>query len=226
MSLSLAVLVSGSGSNLQSIIDKIEAGALDARLELVFSNKPDAYGLERAKKHGVMAKAASHKDFPSREAFDRHMIQLIQDAGAEAVALAGFMRILSQPFLDAFPQRVLNIHPALLPSFAGAHGQGDAAEYGVKLSGCTVHFVDELMDHGPIIVQAAVPALPNEGREALAARILAMEHRVYPQALQWLATGRLRIEGRHVRLLDPASPARSAPLSSTALVNPPLEEGF
>lgn len=226
MSLPLAVLVSGSGSNLQSIIDKIESGALDARIKLVLSNKPDAYGLERAKKHGIPTLSASHKDFSSRDDFDLFMVRQIQDAGATAVALAGFMRILSKPFLDAFPQRVLNIHPALLPSFPGAHGQGDAADYGVKLSGCTVHFVDELMDHGPIVIQAAVPALANEGRDALAARILALEHRVYPQALQWLATGRLRVEDRHVRLLDPSTPVALAPVSGAALVNPPLEEGF
>ncbi|MGE4293011.1 MAG: phosphoribosylglycinamide formyltransferase [Desulfovibrio sp.] len=224
MALPIAVLVSGSGSNLQSIIDRIESGALDAQIKLVLSNKPDAYGLLRARNHNIPALALDHTDYPTREAFDAEMIRAIREAGAEAVICAGFMRILTTGFLNAFPGRVLNIHPALLPSFPGVHGQADAADYGVRISGCTVHFVDEKMDHGPVVIQAAVPAFPGEGGDALGDRILALEHRIYPQAVQWLAQGRLTLEGRHVQLRDAAIPLAPAP--GNALVSPALEEGF
>ncbi len=224
--LKLAVLVSGSGSNLQSIIDKIEAGELNADIRLVLSNNPESLGLERARKHGLPVLAMPHGKYDSREAFDLAMVEAIREAGADTVALAGFMRILTHEFLNAFPDRVLNIHPALLPSFPGAHAQADAANYGVRLSGCTVHFVDELMDHGPIIVQAAVPADPNEDADALGKRILRLEHRIYPQALQWLAQGRLQIEERHVRLEPGGNTQNLAPSETDSLVNPPLEKGF
>jgi phosphoribosylglycinamide formyltransferase-1 len=190
----------------------------------VLSNKPDAYGLLRARNHNIPALALDHTDFPSREAFDAEMVRAIREAGAEAVVCAGFMRILTTEFLNAFPGRVVNIHPALLPSFPGVHGQADAADYGVRISGCTVHFVDEKMDHGPVIIQAAVPAFPGEGGDALGGRILALEHRIYPQAIQWLAEGRLRVEGRHVSLRDAGKPAAPAP--ENALVSPALEQGF
>ena len=235
MSFPLAVLVSGGGSNLQSILDKIDSGALPAEVRVVLSNKPDAYGLTRARERGIPAVALPHADFPTRAAFDAEMVRVINehgvDAKAGAVVLAGFMRMLTPEFLRAFPQRVVNIHPALLPSFPGTHGARDAADYGVRLAGCTVHFVDEIMDHGPVIIQAAVPALPGEGGDALAARILALEHCIYPQAIGWLAQGRLAIEGRHVRLTAPAAPA-AAPLASWGgaerpyLVSPGLEPGF
>ncbi len=226
MTMPLAVLVSGSGSNLQSIIDKMEAGALDVDIRLVLSNTPDAYGLERARKHGLETAVLNHTAYDSREAFDTDMVRRIQDAGAATVALAGFMRLLTPVFLDAFPGRVLNIHPALLPSFPGVHGQSDAAGYGVRISGCTVHFVTLEMDSGPIIIQAAVPAHPDEGGKELGARILQMEHRIYPQALQWLAQNRLQVAGRCVSLLPLAQPAPLAVLDAPALVNPPLEQGF
>lgn len=224
MALPIAVLVSGSGSNLQSIIDRIEAGTLDAEITLVLSNNPEAYGLTRARTHGLPVLALDHRDFASRGDFDAAMVRAIRESGAETVILAGFMRILTDAFLNAFPGRVLNIHPALLPSFPGVHGQADAANYGVRISGCTVHFVDEKMDHGPVIVQAAVPAFPGEGGEALGARILRLEHRIYPQAIQWFAEGRLRMEGRHVVLTDADRPLAPAP--GNALVSPALEEGF
>ncbi|MDD4732788.1 MAG: phosphoribosylglycinamide formyltransferase [Desulfovibrio sp.] len=224
MALPIAVLVSGGGSNLQSIIDRIESGTLDAEIRLVLSNKPDAYGLTRARNHGIPAVALEHTRYGSREEFDQAMVRTIRDHGAESVILAGFMRILTSEFLNAFPGRVLNIHPALLPSFPGAHGQRDAADYGVRIAGCTVHFVDEKMDHGPVIIQAAVPARPGEDEETLGGRILTLEHRIYPQAVQWLAQGRLRMAGRHVQL-DP-SEAAPAPQPENALVNPPLENGF
>lgn len=224
MALPIAVCVSGSGSNLQSIIDRIEDGTLDAEIRMVLSNKQGAYGLERAERHGIPTQVVEHSQFPSREEFDREMVGIIKKAGAEAVILAGFMRILTPVFLNAFPDRVLNIHPALLPSFPGVHGQCDAADYGVKLSGCTVHFVDEKMDHGPIIIQAAVPARPGEGGDELGARILKLEHRIFPQAIQWLAAGRLKIKGRHVRLEGSEEP--KAETGEQWLVNPPLEAGF
>ena len=224
MSLRLAVLVSGSGSNLQSIIDKCEAGVLDAQVVLVLSNKAGAYGLERAVRHGIPTMTLDHKAFDSREAFDRAMVDAIRASGADTIILAGFMRLLTPVFLEAFPGRVLNIHPALLPSFAGVHGQADAANYGVKLSGATVHFVTLEMDSGPVIIQAAVPVTPGEGGDTLGKRILAFEHRIFPQAIQWLSQGRLRIDGRHVLLAGPAGPP--AELHGPGLVNPPLEEGF
>ncbi len=224
MPLPIAVCVSGSGSNLQSIIDRIEDGTLDAEIRVVLSNRQGAYGLERAAKHGIPARVVEHTQFPSREEFDLEMVRIFKEAGAEAVILAGFMRILTPAFLNAFPDKILNIHPALLPSFPGVHGQGDAADYGVKLSGCTVHFVDEKMDHGPIIIQAAVPARPGEGGDELGARILKLEHRIFPQAIHWLAAGRLKIEGRHVRLMGSEEP--KADIDGQWLANPPLEQGF
>ena len=224
MPLKIAVLVSGGGSNLQSIIDKIEAGVLDAEVRLVVSNKAGAFGLTRAEKHGIPHVFIDHTAYASREAFDLAMVQAIRAAGADTVIMAGFMRIITREFLDAFAGRIINIHPALLPSFPGVHGQGDAADYGVRLSGCTVHFVDEKMDHGPIIIQAAVPAYPDEGGEGLGPRILELEHRIFPQAIQWLAEGRLTIKGRQVLLA--AGEKAPAALDALALVNPPLEEGF
>lgn len=225
----LAVLVSGSGSNLQSILDKIDAGALDAEVRLVLSNKPEAFGLERARKKGIPAVALPHQGFESRDAFDAEMVRLINQHGVSAetgaVVLAGFMRMLTPTFLRAFPGRVVNIHPALLPSFPGTHGAADAANYGVRLAGCSVHFVDEIMDHGPVIIQAAVPALPGEGGEALAARILKLEHCVYPQALAWLAAGRIELCGRHVRIKN-AAPACLGEAALPYLTSPGLEQGF
>lgn len=234
MKLPIAVLVSGSGSNLQSIIDKIEAGVLDAEIKLVVSNKAGAYGVERAKKHGIPYKILLHTDYPSREAFDREMIRVIGKAGVGpdgAVVMAGFMRMVTPEFLAAFPGRVVNIHPALLPSFAGVHGQSDAADYGVKISGCTVHFVDEKMDHGPVIIQAAVPCNWDDDGGSLGPRILKLEHRVYPQAIQWLAHNRLVVEGRKVRLRVAGRRLTTPPRAdiepeTCALVWPPLEEGF
>jgi phosphoribosylglycinamide formyltransferase-1 len=224
VALPIAVLVSGSGSNLQALIDRVEQGVLDARIALVLSNKPGAHGLERARQHGLPHVCIPHADYPDRAEFDRAMIRAIREAGGEAVVMAGFMRMITREFLQAFPGKVLNVHPALLPSFAGVHGQRDAADYGVAISGCTVHFVDEIMDHGPVIIQAAVPAYPEDDGETLGGRILACEHRVLPQAVQWLATDRLRLEGRKVRVA-PAPVPRAAEMSG-ALINPPLELGF
>lgn len=224
MALPIAVLVSGSGSNLQALIDRVESGALEARIALVLSNKPDSYGLKRARAHGIPALCIPHTEYADRLEFDRAMIRAIREAGAETVVLAGFMRMLSAEFLKAFAGRVLNIHPALLPSFPGVRGQRDAADYGVTLAGCTVHFVDELMDHGEVVIQAAVPAYPDDDGDSLAERILALEHRILPQAVQWLATGRIQVKGRKVHV-TPTGIQRAVP-PANALVNPPLEQGF
>ena len=213
-SLKLGVLISGSGSNLQSIIDNIEKGALQATIKIVVCNKPDAMGITRAQKHGLPVAVLKHKDFKTREDFDAELIRILKKSEVDLVALAGFMRILTTSFLQAFPQKVINIHPALLPSFPGTSGQKDAFEYGVKFSGCTVHFVDEGVDSGPIIIQSVVPVFQSDTKETLAARILKEEHRIYPRAIQFFAEGKVEIAGRRVRIKD----VEEAPL--TALHNP------
>jgi len=196
----MAVLVSGSGSNLQAIIEAVEAGRIHGEIALVVSNRPDAYGLVRAQKHGIRTLVIEHRSFAERRDFDYELARVLEEAGVELVVLAGFMRVLGAEFLSRFPDRVINIHPALLPAFPGTHGQGDAFDYGVKLAGCTVHFVDEKVDHGPIIIQAAVPVLDSDDRDALAARILKCEHRIFPRALALYCAGRLKIEGRRVKI--------------------------
>ena len=200
--LKIAVLASGSGSNLQAIIDEIAAGLLPADLCLVISDKPDAYALQRAQKANVPTKILLPQDFASRADYDAQLVQLLQAAKVEVVALAGYMRLVTPTLLNAFPQRVLNIHPALLPSFPGLHAQRQAFEYGVKVAGCTVHFVDEGMDSGPIILQAPVPILDTDDADSLTARILEQEHIIYPLALRLLAEGKLHIVGRRVQIDD------------------------
>ncbi len=226
MTLPIGVLISGSGSNLQALIDRMEAGVLDVTIQTVISNIPGVKGLERAANHGIPSLTLSHGDYPDRESYDRVLVRALRDAGAQAVVLAGFMRLVGPELLAAFPGRVLNIHPALLPSFPGLHAQDQAAEYGVRLAGCTVHFVDEEADHGPIIIQATVPALPGEGAEELGGRILALEHRIFPQALQWLAEGRLDVQNRHVVVRPGERPLATRNGLPPCLVFPPLEEGF
>jgi len=226
VTLQLAVLVSGSGSNLQSIIDAVGRGALEADIKLVLSNNPEAYGLTRAADAGIQALALDHRAFADRAAFDQGMIKAIREAGADTVALAGFMRRVTPAFLEAFPGRVLNIHPALLPSFPGVHGQRDAADYGVRVSGCTVHFVDEKVDHGPIVIQAVVPAYPEDDGDSLGRRILALEHRIYPQALQWLAAGRLEVAGRKVKVRGAKFARAVIDANGDYMVSPGLDEGF
>lgn len=196
--LSLGVLISGSGTNLQAIIDAIERGEVNASVRVVISNRSDAYGLTRARNHGIPTVVIPHKHFPSRQAFEAELTKTLQDSGVELVVLAGFMRLLSSFFIHAFPQRIINIHPGLLPTFPGTHAQRQALEYGVRIAGATVHFVDEEVDHGPIIAQAAVPVYPDDTEESLSARILAQEHRIYPQAIQLFADRRLEIRGRKV----------------------------
>ena len=196
--LKLGILVSGNGSNLQSIIDHIEKGSLKATIKIVISNNSDAYGLTRAKKHGIPVVVLKNGDFKNKEDFDSELINIFKKNSVDLVILAGFMRIITSTILNAFPQKIMNIHPALLPSFPGIHGQKQALEYGVKLSGCTVHFVDEGVDTGPIIIQSAVQVFDDDTEETLAARILKEEHRIYPQAIQLFAEGKIEIKGRRV----------------------------
>jgi phosphoribosylglycinamide formyltransferase-1 len=199
----VGVLVSGRGSNFQAIIDNIETGALSAELAVVISDQADAYSLERAKKHNIPAVHVSARGFKGkRDEYDALLVKELQKHNVELVVLAGFMRIITPTLLKAFPNRVMNIHPALLPSFPGLHVQKAAIEHGVKFSGCTVHFVDEDMDTGPIIIQAVVPILDNDTEDSLSARILKQEHKIYSRAIQLYAEGRLRIEGRRVMVTN------------------------
>ena len=183
----IGVLVSGSGTNLQAIIDAIEAKRLDAKIAVVLSNEADAYGLVRAKNHGIPTDVLDHKQFSSREAFDQAVVDILRARGVELVVLAGFMRLLSPVFVKAYSNRIMNIHPALLPAFPGLRVQKKALEHGVRFSGCTVHFVNQECDEGPIIIQAVVPVFPDDSEESLAARILKQEHRIYPRAIQLLS---------------------------------------
>lgn len=196
MTLELGVLVSGSGSNLEAILAAIAGGRLDARCRLVLSNKPGVLALERARQAGVPAIALDHKQYASREAFEQAALQVLQEHHVEWLALAGFMRVLSPHFLSAFRGRVVNIHPSLLPAFPGVAAQAQAHAYGVKVTGCTVHFVDAGVDSGPIIAQAAVPVFDGDSAEDVRLRILEQEHSLFPQALQWIAEGRVETIGR------------------------------
>lgn len=202
--LKIGVLVSGNGSNLQAIIDRIEDGTLPARIACVISNKADAFALERARRHGITTHVLDHRAHAGREAYDAALVELLNSHGVGLVVLAGFMRIVTPVLLGAFPHAVLNIHPALLPAFPGLHAQRQALQYGVKVSGCTVHFVDEGTDTGPIIIQAVVPVLDDDTEETLSARIQKEEHRIYPEAVNLFAQGRLTVVGRKV-VVAPAS---------------------
>jgi len=200
--LRVAVLASGRGSNLQAIIDSIEASQVQAAIVAVISNKKDAVALERARKHGLKDLFVDPKPFAgqpdSREAYDRALLALLQQHDVELVLLAGYMKIVTAVLVNAYANRMMNIHPSLLPSFPGLDVQKKAIEWGCKLAGCTVHFVTEGVDEGPIILQAAVPILDDDSPETLAARILVQEHKLYPRAVQLFAEGRLRVEGRRV----------------------------
>jgi len=206
MKIPVAVLITGSGSNLQSIIDQTEAGTLPVRICCVISNKPDAFGLERARKHDIPAVciASSGK---TRDEHEKEIIAVLESHGAELVVLAGYMRLLSSVLLERFKGRVINIHPALLPSFPGTHGYEDAWNYGVKVSGCTVHFVDEGCDTGAIILQVVNPIEPDDTLETFRQRGLAIEHQALPEAIRLYCTDRLRIDGRRV-VVEP-DPAES-----------------
>jgi phosphoribosylglycinamide formyltransferase-1 len=191
--LRLGVLVSGSGTNLQAILDAITHASLPAELAVVISNKPDALALARAEKAGVSTEVVPHRDFPSREAFDAKLVERLQHHRVECVVLAGFMRIVTPVLLAAFPDRVVNIHPSLLPAFPGTNAQAQALDYGVRVAGCTVHLVDGGTDTGPILAQATVDVLEGDTVESLTARILAEEHRLLPSVLRAIAEGRVRV---------------------------------
>ncbi len=200
--LRVAVLASGRGSNLQAIIDAIEVGQLQAKIVAVISNKFDAAALERARKHGLPDIFVDPKPFAgrpdSREAFDRALLEVLEKHDIELVLLAGYMKIVTPVLVNAFANRMMNIHPSLLPSFPGLDVHKKAIEWGCKLTGCTVHFVTEGVDEGPIVLQAAVPILDHDTPEILAARILEQEHKIYPRAVQLFAEGRLKVDGRRV----------------------------
>jgi len=193
----LGVLLSGRGSNFEAIARNIAHGKLEAEIAVVISNRPEARGLEIARSFGIRAVCIPSKGL-EREAYDRLVVAELHKAEVDLVCLAGFMRILSPYFIREFPMRILNIHPSLLPAFPGLDAQHQAVEYGVKISGCTVHFVDEDLDHGPIILQAAVPVLDADDGESLAARILHEEHRIYTEAIRIVLSGKFRIRGRRV----------------------------
>jgi phosphoribosylglycinamide formyltransferase 1 len=210
------VLASGRGSNFQSIIDAINNKYLKAHISLLITDNTSAYAIERAKKHDIEHLVFRPKEYSPRDDFYRKITEELQRRNVGLVVLAGFMRIVGKPLINAYPNRIMNIHPALLPSFPGLHGQKQAVEYGVKISGCTVHFVDEGMDTGPIIIQAAVPVFHDDTQDTLSERILKLEHKIYPQAIRLFSEGRLEVQGRVVKIKDSIQ-------SESSLVNPPLE---
>jgi phosphoribosylglycinamide formyltransferase 1 len=196
----IAVLLSGRGSNFEALAENISAGKIPgAEIAIVISNKPDAQGLERAKSRGIPTRMIPSKGL-EREAYDRLVVATLQEQQVELICLAGYMRLLSAYFVAAFPQRIINIHPSLLPSFPGLESQKQALEYGVKFAGCTVHFVDENLDAGPIILQSAVPVLDSDNEQTLSERILREEHRIYSEAVKIILEGKYKIEGRRVIL--------------------------
>ncbi len=214
--LRVAVLASGRGSNLQAVIDAIEAGEVHATIVAVISNKKDAAALERARKHGLPDLFVDPKPFAgrpdSREAYDRALLEVLEKHNVELVLLAGYMKIVTAVLVNAYANRMMNIHPSLLPSFPGLEVQKKAIEWGCKLAGCTVHFVTEGVDEGPIILQAAVPIFDGDTSDTLATRILVQEHKIYPRAVQLFAEGRLQVDGRRVRI-DGGHPVGEAIIS-------------
>jgi phosphoribosylglycinamide formyltransferase-1 len=190
----LGVLVSGTGTNLQAILDAVAEKRIDAQVVVVVSNVPGAGALERARAAGVTPVVVDHREHADRRAFDAALVEVLRARGVEVVVLAGFMRLLTGVFLDAFPMRVVNVHPSLLPAFPGVNSQKQALEYGVRVAGCSVHFVDAGTDTGPIIAQSAVPVEDDDDEESLRLRILAREHELLPRVLQWLAEGRVTVQ--------------------------------
>jgi phosphoribosylglycinamide formyltransferase-1 len=194
----IAVLLSGRGSNFEALADNISAGKIpEAEIAIVISNRPDAQGLERAKSRGILTRTIPSKGL-EREAYDRLVVAALREQQVALICLAGYMRLLSPYFVEAFPQRIINIHPSLLPSFPGLESQKQALDYGVKFAGCTVHFVDENLDAGPIILQSAVPVLDSDDEQTLSERILQEEHRIYSEAVRIILEGNYKIEGRRV----------------------------
>lgn len=213
--LNLGVLASGRGSNFQAIIDEIEAGRLRAVIKVLIVDNPEAYAIKRAENHGIEYIYLNPKDYRTKDEYFSAISEELKKRDVELVILAGFMRIVRRPLIEVYPNRIMNIHPALLPSFPGLHGQRQAVEYGVRISGCTVHFVDEGMDTGPIIIQAAVPVSPDDNEDTLSERILRLEHRIFPEAIRLYSEGKLKIEGRKVKI-------EGYEFRDEYFVNPPL----
>lgn len=216
MALNLGVLVSGSGSNLQAIIDNIEQRKLKSKIAVVISNNKDAFSIERAKKHNISFEIIEHHQYNKREDFDKKIVETLKSYNVDLVIMAGFLRVITKILLDAYPMKIMNIHPALLPSFPGLHVQKKALDYGCKFAGCTVHFADEGVDSGPIIIQGVVPILDSDDEDTLSKRILKVEHKIYSTAIKLYEDGRIRIKNRKV-IIDP-------PLSideTLFLTNPP-----
>ncbi len=211
----ISVLASGRGSNFQSIIDAISNKRLSAEIAILVTDNPSAFAIERAKRYGIECLVLDPKEFESRDEYYTRISQELTKRNTGLVVLAGFMRIVGKPLIDAFPHKIMNIHPALLPAFPGLHGQKQALEYGVKISGCTVHFVDEGMDTGPVIIQAAVPVYQDDTEETLSERILYLEHQIYPEAIRLFSEGRLEVEGRTVRI-------KGYSTTEQFIANPPL----
>ncbi len=196
--INIGVLASGRGTNLQAIIEAIEEGKIEGRISIVISDNPDAYALKRAKQYNIDTRYINFKEFKNREDYDKEIIKTLKEKKIDLVVLAGYMRILSPYFIRTYKNKIINIHPALLPSFPGLHVQKKAIDHGVKISGCTVHFVDEGVDSGPIILQKAVEVKDDDTEELLAERILKEEHQIYPRAIQLFSEGRLIIKGRRI----------------------------
>ncbi len=196
--MNIGVLVSGRGSNLQAIIDAVQTGKLDVNIGLVISDNPTAQAIKRCENYSLPYKVVRRKDFESKEAFEEAMVRELKDRDVELVVLAGFMRVLSPVFISAFRDRIINIHPSLIPAFQGLRAQKQALDYGALITGCSVHFVNEELDNGPVIVQACVPVMPQDTEESLSERILRFEHRILPQAIKWISEGRVLVEGRRV----------------------------
>lgn len=211
--LKVAVLISGRGSNLQALINACNAADFPAEIRLVISNRAEAPGLLHAQRAGIPTRVIPHRDFATRAEFDQAIERMLIEAGVELICLAGFMRIFESSFVERWRDRLLNIHPSLLPAFKGLHPQAQALAAGVRFTGCTVHFVRPAMDEGPIIVQAVVPILPDDDEHRLSERILAAEHQAYPLALRLIAEGRVRVIDERVRIEGAAAPAPSAVLN-------------
>ncbi len=196
--LTIGVLASGRGSNFQAIIDNINSGFIKARIVLLITDNPGAYALERAKNHNIETRIIQPKEFQDKDSYYAHIANVLKSKGVGLVILAGFMRVVGKPLIQEFKNKMMNIHPALLPSFPGLHGQKQAVDYRVKISGCTVHFVDEGVDTGPIIVQAAVPVYEDDTEETLSERILKQEHKIFPMAIKLFSEGKIALDGRNV----------------------------
>ena len=214
--LKIGVLASGRGSNFQSIIDNIEAGHIKAEITVLITDNPDAYAIERCRKHNIESLVLKPADFSDRHTYYTYIADELMKREVGLVVLAGFMRVVGKALIKHYPNRIMNVHPALLPSFPGLHGQKQAVDYGVKIAGCTVHFVDEGVDTGPIIIQAAVPAYHDDSEDSLSERILRKEHEIFPLAIRLFAENNIKVEGRKVIIIVPGK--------DQSMVNPPVSD--